>query len=72
MEFDKSETEWTADYVKLNASESKLIHLPPGYANGFKALEKDSIIIGFSAPGEVEEKEILRWKPDRWLDWNRF
>ena len=72
MEFDKPEHEWTADYVKLNASESKLIHLPPGYANGFKALEKDSIIIGFSAPGEVEEKEILRWKPDWWLDWNKF
>ena len=70
MEFDKPEEDWIAEYIKLNASESKIIFLPPGYANGFKALEDDSIIIGFSAPGELEEKEILRWELNKWLDWS--
>lgn len=68
MEFDKPESEWEAEYIKINASEYKIVFLPPEYANGFKAMEKDSIIIGFSATGEIEEKEILRWDADKWLD----
>ena len=70
MDFHKPEKEWETDFVKLNADDNKIIFLPPGYANGFKALEKDSIIIGFSAPGEIEESEILRWDSYRWLDWD--
>ncbi len=70
MDFSQLEESWEVEYIKINANESKMIFLPPGYANGFKALEKDSIIIGFSAPGEFEEKEILRWKPEKWLDWD--
>jgi dTDP-4-dehydrorhamnose 3,5-epimerase-like enzyme len=69
MEFHKPQEEWKVEYIRLNANESKIVFLPPGYANGFKALEKDSIIIGFNASGEEEEKEILRWDADRWLDW---
>ena len=70
MELDKAEEDWEVDYIKLSASDNKIVFLPPGYANGFKALENDSIIIGFSASGEIEEKEILRWDSDRWLDWS--
>lgn len=70
MEFNKPEEEWKAEHIKLSSTESKIIYLPPGYANGFKALEPDSIIIGFSAPGEVEEEEILRWEAGKWLDWS--
>ena len=70
MEFDIPEEEWKAEYIEINANESKIVFLPPGYANGFKALENDSIIIGFSAPGEVEEKEIHRWDAGKWLDWS--
>ena len=35
----------------------------------FLPTKKDSIIIGFSAPSEIEEKEILRWDAEKWLDW---
>lgn len=70
MEFDKPEEEWKAEYVKMDAKDCNLIFLPPGYANGFKALVDDSIIIGFSASGEIEEKEILRWDAGKWLDWS--
>ena len=70
MEFDKPEEEWKAEYVKMDAKDCNLIFLPPGYANGFKALEDDSIIIGFSASGEIEEKEILRWDAGKWLYWS--
>jgi dTDP-4-dehydrorhamnose 3,5-epimerase-like enzyme len=69
MDFEKPEIEWEVAFVKLKASDNKIIFLPPGYANGFKALEKDSIIIGFNAPGKEEEQEILRWDSGRWLDW---
>ncbi len=70
IDFDKPEEEWIAEYVKIDASESKIVFLPPGYANGFKALEEDSIIIGFNASGEEDEKEVLRWEASRWLDWS--
>lgn len=66
------EEKWEVDYIKLHANDNKLIFLLPGYANGFKALEKDSIIIGFSAPGDREEREILRWSSEKWLDWGNI
>jgi len=69
MEFDQPEEEWQAEYIKIDANESKIVFLPLGYANGFKALEEDSIVIGFNASGEVEEEEILRWDEGMWLDW---
>jgi dTDP-4-dehydrorhamnose 3,5-epimerase-like enzyme len=69
MDFEIPEEDWKVDFIKLKATDNKIVFLPPGYANGFKALEKDSIIIGFNASGKEEEKEILRWDAGRWLDW---
>ena len=70
MEFDKPEDEWKVEYVKMDSKDSNLIFLPPGYANGFRALEEGSVIVGFSATGDVEEKEILRWDARNWIDWD--
>ena len=70
MDLKLPEEKWEVDYIKLHSDDNKLVFLPPGYANGFKALEKGSIIIGFSASGEIEENKILRWDADKWLDWH--
>ncbi len=72
MNFAKDENKWIPQYEIMDANDSNLIFLPPGYANGFKALENDSVIIGFSVPGKAEEKEILRWDKNKWLDWNSY
>jgi dTDP-4-dehydrorhamnose 3,5-epimerase-like enzyme len=55
--------------VIIEAADSKLLYIPPGFANGLKALEKDSIITIFTVPGD--ELEInLRWDWKRWMDWD--
>jgi dTDP-4-dehydrorhamnose 3,5-epimerase-like enzyme len=69
MNFAIEEKNWKAEYVILNAEESKMLYIPPGYANGFKALQQDSYLVGFSVKGK-EEESLLRWNPDRWLDWH--
>ena len=69
MDFSIPEDQWIAEHIILKASDNNLLFLPPGYANGFRALESDSIITGFSVPGK-EEETLLRWEPQTWLDWN--
>lgn len=68
MDFTLPEAEWKAEHIILKAADNKMIFLPPGYANGFRALEPDSIITGFSVPGKEEEK-LLRWESGKWLNW---
>jgi dTDP-4-dehydrorhamnose 3,5-epimerase-like enzyme len=63
------EENWKAEHVILKATDSQLLYIPPGYANGLKALEKDSIITVFTVPGTGEEVN-LRWDWKRWMDWD--
>lgn len=60
LDFTISESSWKTEYIVLKAEENRMLFLPPGYANGFKALEKDAIITGFTVPGK-EEETILLW-----------
>ncbi|MBZ0243544.1 MAG: dTDP-4-dehydrorhamnose 3,5-epimerase [Bacteroidales bacterium] len=69
MDFSIPEDQWQAEHITLKASDDKMLFLPPGYANGFKALETDSIITGFSVPGK-EEETLLRWNANKWMDWD--
>ena len=69
MDFSIPEVQWQARHIILKATDNKLLYLPPGYANGFKALQPDSIITGFSIPGK-EEETLLRWDSNKWFDWN--
>lgn len=71
MDFSIPEEDWEKESVILKASENKILYLPRGYANGFRALEADSIIMGFSVPG-LEEESLLRWEPNQWMDWYAF
>jgi dTDP-4-dehydrorhamnose 3,5-epimerase len=51
----------------LNESESSVLHIPGGNVNGFKALEKDSILMVFSDFTLAESKEDdIRFDKDYW------
>jgi len=62
-----------ADYVILKKNKNEILSIPPGYANGLKALVDDSEIIVFSdySLGETSDDKI-RFDKNSWLDWSQF
>ncbi|WPR71632.1 WxcM-like domain-containing protein [Flavobacterium sp. NG2] len=53
--------------VVLQASESKVLHIPAGYANAIVALEKDSKLISFSTlPLSRVKEDDVRFDKDTW------
>lgn len=55
----------------LNRSSKSLLHIPKGYANGFKAIEENSIILMFSnATLKESQADDFRYEKDLWFDWN--
>lgn len=51
----------------LKASNPQIIHIPPSYANGFKALESSAKVIFFSTSTlEESMKDDYRFPPDYW------
>ena len=62
-----------AAFEILNANESNVLSIPPGYANGLKALLADSKIMIFSDRGLDDSiEDDIRFDKDLWLDWNQF
>lgn len=59
-----------AEFEVLNAVHNKILSIPPGYANGLKALQRDSEIMVFSDYylGESLDDKI-RFDKDLWIDW---
>jgi dTDP-4-dehydrorhamnose 3,5-epimerase len=57
------------DRFVLSAQKPAILHIPPGYANGFKSLTPDMKIMFFST-STVEDslKDDVRWPPDRFGD----
>lgn len=57
----------------LNESKSEVLHIPGGYVNGFKALEKDSILMVFSDFTLDESKaDDVRFDKNYWnVDWKK-
>ena len=54
----------------LTATDSKIICVPEGYANGIKAVEPDSIILVYS--NKVLEdalKDSWRYDQNMWMEW---
>jgi len=71
--FDHPSSELKAGYNMLSESESKILALPESYANGLKALEKDSEIMIFSNLTLEESKnDDYRFPADWWFDWKRI
>ncbi len=61
------------EFKILNASESEIISIPAGYANGLKALEPNSKIIVFSDMDvETSIKEKIRFDKNMWFNWENI
>ena len=62
-----------AEHHILSAKHPAILSVPAGYANGIKAMEKDSSLIIFSDLN-AEDSANDRWsfEPNRWLDWQQF
>ncbi|QYS86603.1 hypothetical protein JJC03_00530 [Flavobacterium oreochromis] len=52
----------------LSANESKILKIPPGYANAILSLEKDSKLVSFSTlPLSMVEEDDVRYDSDTWI-----
>lgn len=55
------------DTILVAASESKIVHIPAGYANAIESLEKDSKLISFSTlPLANVKEDDARYPADYW------
>lgn len=69
--FDSPSANLTADYKILKSDEPMVMHIPPGYANGLKALDAGSEIAVFSDLNVKESiKEKRRYPTKWWFDWD--
>ncbi|HEY0272319.1 MAG TPA: hypothetical protein VGC22_03990 [Chitinophaga sp.] len=62
-----------AFYERLTAGEPAVLSIPPGFANGIKAVEEDSVLMVYSNLN-LEQSSADRWQFDAglWLDWNNL
>ncbi len=72
-DFDNPSRNLTAEHLILKATESKVLTIPPGYANGLKALQPNSQIMVFSnyLLNEYSD-DNLRFDKDLWFNWDQF
>lgn len=57
----------------LRKSSKALLHIPKGFANGFKAVEENSTLLLFSNATLNESKsDDFRYDKDLWFDWNNL
>jgi len=55
------------DTIIVNASESKIVHIPAGYANAIESLESNSKLLSFSTlPLTDVGDDDVRYKSDYW------
>lgn len=71
--WNKPSADLEAEYVILKEDLPAVLCIPPGYANGIKALEKESILMVYSNL-ELQQSGEDRWSFDAslWLDWNKI
>jgi dTDP-4-dehydrorhamnose 3,5-epimerase-like enzyme len=54
----------------ISSQSPAILYIPPGYANGFKSLEEDTIIMFFSTSTLEESKgDDIRYEWDKWNIW---
>jgi dTDP-4-dehydrorhamnose 3,5-epimerase len=57
----------------LSASESEILLIPGGYANGLKALKADSQLLIFSEMTTEEAKnDEQRFETQKWINWDKI
>jgi dTDP-4-dehydrorhamnose 3,5-epimerase-like enzyme len=56
----------------LNAEEPQILHIPPGYANGFQSLTENTHVLFFAtATLEESSADSIRYPRDTWNIWNK-
>jgi len=72
-DFENPDENLKAEFTILSADKNlKVLYVPPGYANGFRALRRDSILGVFTNLSVKESnKDIVRFPADWWFDWNQ-
>ena len=70
-DWDNPSPNLASDYRIFTAINPTILSVPPGYANGIKACEKDSLLIIYSNL-TLEQSTADRWSYDStlWLNWN--
>lgn len=63
----------TPEIYTLTADKASVLCIPKGYANGFKALEKDSVLMVYSDK-VLSEALLDSWRYDAhlWIDWSKY
>lgn len=70
-DWEKPSEELEVKKIVLTANENQILHIPGNFANGFKALEKNSRMIVFSDFSlEESSKDNFRFDSKLWFDWN--
>jgi dTDP-4-dehydrorhamnose 3,5-epimerase len=60
----------TVNKFVLSSQSPSVLYIPPGYANGFKNLEDETIIMFFSTSTLEESKgDDIRFEWDKWNIW---
>lgn len=61
------------EIFQLSAAESKILHIPEGYANGIKANEPDSLLLVYSNKIlSVAVNDSWRYNKEMWVDWSKY
>lgn len=69
--WDKPSLDLEYESFNLTAEKSQVLSIPPGYANGFRALRQNSKLLVFSDLTLQEAKDDnFRFQPNYWFDWN--
>lgn len=69
-DWDNPSAELSYDEFTLSSIDSQILHVPGGYASGFKALSSNSKIIIFSNFSiEESAKDDYRFNQDLWYKW---
>jgi dTDP-4-dehydrorhamnose 3,5-epimerase-like enzyme len=71
--WDNPSRDLVAEHCVLTGTAPAVLCIPPGYANGLKALEPGSVLTVYSNL-DLQESEKDRWSFDKslWIDWNKF
>jgi dTDP-4-dehydrorhamnose 3,5-epimerase len=72
-DWDHPSPDLTAEHVVLEEGIPAVLHIPPGFANGMKALEPDSVIMVYSNL-DLQASAADRWSFDQrlWFDWQKL
>ena len=72
-DFEAPSSNLKAEFHILSASNSEILSIPKGYANGLKAIDPDSELMIFSDMSLEESlNEKIRYPANWWFDWERL